>query len=138
TPTTASTTTTVSTTTASLETAQLCNEATQRSSKGMVKEAIELFTEALELNQDKTYYNQRGLAHRRCSQFEEAIQDYNKALKIDPNFVVTYCNRAVTFNTLGLHQRAADDFAKALQVSPTKDKRTGTSTGKRFPSFVRF
>ena len=46
-------------------------------------------------------FNTRGHIHYRWVDFDEAIQDYSEAIKVDPTFAVAYYNRGQVHYRLG-------------------------------------
>ncbi len=47
-----------------------------------------------------------------------AIDDYNKALGINPNLALAYNNRGIARAELGDKQKAIDDYNQALHIDP--------------------
>lgn len=63
--------------------------------QGNFEHAVQLISKSIELKGDwEISYFYRGVAHQANEQFEEAILDYTKALKINPNMSDAYYNRA--------------------------------------------
>ncbi|XP_071954363.1 small glutamine-rich tetratricopeptide repeat-containing protein beta-like [Antedon mediterranea] len=58
-------------------------------------------------------------------QYEDAVTCYSKALDIDINNAVYYCNRAAAYHKLNKHQQAVDDGNKAITLDPTYSKAFG-------------
>jgi tetratricopeptide (TPR) repeat protein len=50
-------------------------------------------------------------------QFEDAIQEYTKAIQQKPDYAEYYENRGLAYQALGEHQAAIDDFDKAYQLT---------------------
>jgi tetratricopeptide (TPR) repeat protein len=93
------------------------------------------------------YYDNRGLSYADNGDFDRAITDYNeairlspaanfltnrgdaynqkhdcdRAIKLNPGFVLAYNNRGVTFRAKGDLERAIADFEQALRVDPRMD-----------------
>ena len=63
------------------------------------------------------YYN-KGYAESDLEQHEEAIDDFTKAIELNPDFVWAYSNRGYSKNALGLYKEAIDDFTKAIELKP--------------------
>ena len=63
------------------------------------------------------YYN-RGLAYARSNQYEEAINDFNKALELDPKYAGAYNNRGNVYHELKQYKKAIEDYNKALELNP--------------------
>jgi len=52
--------------------------------------------------------------------YEEAIQCYDKALQIKPNFAGAWSNRGVTLDEIGQFEEAIKSYDKALATKPVK------------------
>ncbi len=64
-------------------------------------------------------YIERGLVLVDGGRYEEAIQEFNKAIEIDPNNPEIYFYRGNTYADKGDSDKAIDDFTKAIQLDPT-------------------
>jgi tetratricopeptide (TPR) repeat protein len=47
-----------------------------------------------------------------------ALADYNQAIRLNPNFVQAYYNRAIVYDDLGYAATALDDYQRVLQIDP--------------------
>ncbi|MBT9438251.1 MAG: tetratricopeptide repeat protein, partial [Desulfobacterales bacterium] len=65
----------------------------------------------------EAYYN-RGVAYAFLNQYERAIEDYNKAIALDPNNAEAYNNRGVAYAFLNQYERAIADYNKAIALDP--------------------
>lgn len=65
------------------------------------------------------YFN-RGLARLRLKTLNEAVDDFDKYIEINPNNYFAYNNRANAKMLLNLNKEAIDDFGKAIELSPSK------------------
>lgn len=73
--------------------------------------ALENFNEVLEL--DKQYapsYNGRGLVWDRFFNFEEAINDFTRAIELDEGNAVYWHNRACCYRNMGQMDKSIRDF----------------------------
>jgi tetratricopeptide (TPR) repeat protein len=72
----------------------------------------------LDPNDADAYYN-RGLSYRDMRQYRRAIEDFDKAVELDPNFAAdVYRNRGFSYSGLGQHERAIEDFDKVVELAP--------------------
>ena len=63
------------------------------------------------------YYN-RGNAQAKKGLFNNAIEDYTKSLKVNPEFAIAYWSRGKMYEKIGEHQKAIDDIEKAKLLDP--------------------
>lgn len=79
--------------------------------------AIKLYDEVLKFGEYAEAYNNRGNVYQILKQYERAIQDYNKALELNPNLAEAYNNRGfLCMYELKQYERAIQDFDKAIQL----------------------
>ena len=80
-------------------------------------EAIELFTELLDINPGLSQgYNFRGIARRKIGEIDLAIEDYNMALHLNEYYVEALNNRGVALDKKGDHDLAISDFTQAIDI----------------------
>ena len=85
---------------------------------GNYKSAIIYLNKIIEIEpNDVRFYISRGTfkEHESC---EDAIEDYTKAIEIDPNYHFAYFNRARVKYELGDYQGAIDDYSKIIEINP--------------------
>ena len=46
------------------------------------------------------------------------MEDYDKAIELDPNDAAAYYNRGDFYSNLGQYERAIEDYDKAIQLNP--------------------
>jgi Flp pilus assembly protein TadD len=61
-------------------------------------------------------YNLRGYAHLRLLQFDQALADCNEAIRLQPNFLNAYENRASARRHLGDNAGAQQDARKVSDM----------------------
>ena len=60
----------------------------------------------------------RGNGYRGKRQFDRAIAEYDKAIRINPSFADNYYNRAITYRDKGQIDRAIADYGHAIRRNP--------------------
>jgi tetratricopeptide (TPR) repeat protein len=66
---------------------------------------------------DPQAYNMRGSVYGRAQRFNDALNDFNQAIKIDPKYAQAYVTRGMIQRAQGQPQQALGDFNKAIQLS---------------------
>lgn len=66
--------------------------------------------------EDAASYNNRGKAYRANSDFQSAIDDFTRAVKIDSRFAEAYCNRGEALGKIRLPQLANLDFEQGCRL----------------------
>lgn len=62
--------------------------------------------------------NSRGMVQEILENLDGAIKDYDKAIKLNPEFVEAYCNRGIAKVAVGVYAGAIKDFDKAIEINP--------------------
>ncbi|HXE88174.1 MAG TPA: tetratricopeptide repeat protein [Hyphomicrobiaceae bacterium] len=91
--------------------------------RGNLDQAVALYSQAL---QDKTLANERraillsdrGVAHARLQNPREAIEDFNRAVQLFPEYAAIYNNRGNVLLGIGAVREAMKDFDRALLLAP--------------------
>ncbi len=68
-------------------------------------------------NSAEEYFNS-GVKKADAGDYEGAIEDYNKAIKINPKLSEAYHNKGVAKAYLGDYRGALKDFDKAIEINP--------------------
>jgi tetratricopeptide (TPR) repeat protein len=63
-------------------------------------------------------YNNRGVAFRSNGELDRAIEDYDQAIHLMPDYFVAINNRGVALMAKGELDRAIADFDRAIQLKP--------------------
>ena len=88
-----------------------------------VKRSIRYWQEQIELASEdeskkaKAHYN-CGVAYHAINDSENAIEQYNKTIRLNPNAAAAYNNRGVAKNSLGEHKDAITDYNEVLRLNP--------------------
>src|ERR1051326_1637442 len=68
-------------------------------------------------NLSRAFFN-RGRAFADQGQFDRAIQDFNEAIRIDPNYADAFNNRGIAYSGKGDFGHAIENFDRAIQIDP--------------------
>ncbi|GCL40394.1 tetratricopeptide repeat protein [Dolichospermum planctonicum] len=82
------------------------------------KEAAAAINKAIELSPRAVFYNNRGVVRSALGDKPGAIEDFNQAIKINPNYALAYSNRGLVRSQLGDKQGAIDDYNLAIKINP--------------------
>jgi adenylate cyclase len=84
------------------------------------KEASSLFEKAIRLNPfgPSWYFLNFGNSYRMMGQYQEAITQYKKALRISPNNILAHLNLAGTYSLLGSDEEAHAEAEEVLRLNP--------------------
>ena len=67
-----------------------------------------------------TYYN-RGLAHGRLGQYQEAANDFSEAIRLDPQYAEAFFNRSMSYARLGREEEAGQDSLQAIALRSQRE-----------------
>jgi len=86
------------------------------------KEAITLYSRILELKPDESIcsliYKHRGMAFFAQSKYQEAIEDFNRALELNSKSYRVAYYRGVVHSVLKMYPEAIDDFTMSIGINP--------------------
>ena len=74
---------------------------------------------------DAAGFNEMGNRYSRNGVYEQAIENYSKAIELEETFAEAYFNRGVSNYELGLYQEAIADLTRAIDLNPTDDNYYG-------------
>jgi tetratricopeptide (TPR) repeat protein len=91
--------------------------------RGDTQQAVLSYTEALKdtaLPNDRraAILNDRGVAYIKLGMARQAIEDFNLAAQLFPEFAATYNNRGNLLLSLGLLKEAVKDFDRSIVLAP--------------------
>ncbi|HMK33743.1 MAG TPA: tetratricopeptide repeat protein [Desulfomonilaceae bacterium] len=85
---------------------------------GNMDKALEDANTAIQKKPTAQGYGQRAVIEKVQKKTEEAMKDFNEAVKLDPNFAWAYAQRADMHSRLKDQEKALKDINKALSVKP--------------------
>jgi Caspase domain/Glucodextranase, domain B/Tetratricopeptide repeat len=79
---------------------------------------IDYYTQAIEMGYSPlaNAYHNRGFAKNNLGQYQTAILDFDKAIKLESNYTISYNNRGKAHYELGNYNQAIADYDKAIEV----------------------
>ncbi len=86
--------------------------------QGKLDLAIADFGEKLRLVPTAPSYANRGAVWHEKRAYERAIDDYDRAISLDPNYHVAFAGRGNTWRAKQEFQRAIDDYNTAIRLEP--------------------
>jgi protein O-mannosyl-transferase len=105
---------------------------------GYWKNSITLFGQTLKFTKNNAQaYNNLGVALSGEGKMEEAIDNYNKAIRIAPKEFSLYVNRGVAHAALGRYQMAIEDYTKSIHLE-TNNADTYANRGIAYTSLGQF
>ncbi len=103
------------------------SEAMKAVSKGDATTAIDILTRIVDSGEQvdprnmASVYNMRGMCYAAKSENEKAMNDFNKALELDPNLAEALGNRAFLWQTMGDVEKAKEDAKAAKRIDRKVD-----------------
>ena len=78
-----------------------------------------LFLKQLNLESKATaiYHDMQGVIHLENKEYDKALEHFNQSIELNPDFVIPYHNRAITYKKLGEYDKAELDFYRALELN---------------------
>jgi len=81
---------------------------------------LSLWRYVIEKEPDKVSiaYTNLGSVYQKMGQFDKAMENFDKAITLDPNDNLAYINRGVIFDKAGQFDKAIESYGKAVQSNP--------------------
>ncbi len=83
---------------------------------GQLQKAIADYDSAIALHPSFEAYNNKGGLYGQHGMLDEAIEQFTRAIEINPNASLAYGNRAHAYSLTGQRDRALEDFDKAIAL----------------------
>lgn len=104
--------------TAGTSVTKLVQEGDRLYAQASYKEAIAVYTKALEqFNLNAYAYYNRANAYRKLEDWDAALLDYSRSLQINPDNAFAYLYRGQTFAKLEKYPEAIADFTQGIEVN---------------------
>ena len=110
---------------------QTAEKANHLIKNGQLKNSIKFLTKALHTNPHFELFFIRANALKSLGLSKKALEDYNRALSINPRASHVYVNRGILFSELNQTTNALNDYEFAISINP-KDHLAYFNRGKCF------
>ena len=60
-----------------------------------------------------------GLTYATSEQYEAALEEFSRAIELDPDDAQAYSNRGTAYHQLQQYEGALEDFGRAIELDPT-------------------
>jgi len=88
-------------------------------SAGKFEEAIDLFTQAIEVNpENHVLYSNRSAARASLKEFDKALEDAQKVVELKPDWVKGYSRLGAAYHGLHKLDEALEAYNKGLEIGP--------------------
>jgi tetratricopeptide (TPR) repeat protein len=67
---------------------------------------------------DPDYHNNMGTVHKDKGRLDDAVREYQKAIRLKPNDEMYHCNLASAWAMKGDHDKAFEEYRRALELNP--------------------
>ncbi|MDB5012425.1 MAG: hypothetical protein JWQ25_627 [Daejeonella sp.] len=86
--------------------------------KGDIASAIKDYDETISLIGKSSAYLSRAYFFNRIGKTDEALKDFNEAIRLDPKYIYAYTGRGNFYRKLGKYEISEADYAKAIELDP--------------------
>jgi tetratricopeptide (TPR) repeat protein len=96
-----------------------------------------LFIPGVILSQSPKKYMDAAGKFEKAKNYEGAIENYSKAIEVDPKFEKAYVARALSYEKIGFKMEAIEDYKKALAFNP-KEKTYYYNAGRLLTDLAKY
>ena len=90
---------------------------------GYWQDSITLYDHTLKVTDYNwlTYYN-RGHEYNDQGNYKQALEDFNRAIEINPGYDKAYINRGFAHQGLGNYRQAIEDHGRSIEIDPSHEE----------------
>lgn len=81
-----------------------------------VESAIEDLSKAIEIQPSPLYFNNRGINRAILGQYDEAVADYDEAIRLDSAYAHAHLNKGASQYYLGNYEHACTSYYRAYEL----------------------
>ena len=86
---------------------------------GYWKSSIDIWKHTLHVTKNNCLAHMRlANAYGNLGQYQHAIENYNEAVRLKPDFSIAYNGRGISYNNLGQYQHAIENYNEAVRLKP--------------------
>ena len=86
---------------------------------GIWKNSVTVWSDILNKYSETAFaYNNRGSVYFDDKKYDLAINDFNKAIEINPDYFASYNNRGNVYSEQGKSEKAIEEYSKAIELNP--------------------
>merc|ERR1711953_1427148 len=100
---------------------KLKSEGNQLMKDKKFKEAIERYSEAINVQESAFFYCNRAAAYTSIENYEEALQDCKKAISFEPDYSKAYSRMGLIYSKINLYAESENCYEKALKLEPDNE-----------------
>lgn len=100
---------------------KLKNEGNQFMKDQKYQDAVDKYSQAIEVQESAIYYCNRAAAYTSMENYEEALQDCKKAISFDPEYSKAYSRMGLIYSKINLFAESENCYDKALGLEPNNE-----------------
>jgi protein O-mannosyl-transferase len=86
--------------------------------KGETQKAIYHYNKAISINNYAAAYYNKGVINYRLGQHQQAIMNFQEAIRVKPGYAEAYYNLGIVYHFVGQYQLAIKYFNEAIRIMP--------------------
>jgi len=100
---------------------KLKNEGNDLMKDGKFNEAIQKYTQAIQLHKSPIFYCNRAAAYSKVERHQDSVNDCQTSLQLDPTYSKAYGRMGLAYSCMNKYAEARDAYRKALELDPSNE-----------------